>query len=1337
MARPSKRSTLATLSRVRLLELTTGFEVEVRSSAPKAELVDAVAHSKRASFERVLELLMRDELKEICRAHGLDDSGKVKQAIIDRILGKEAAPQLPGVFDEEVLPPTPAQPAAPTPASVLGALRRHQVLALAEDYRVHVEGSEDKQVLVALVAAAEAIQLADVLDLQGRDDLRKICAVHGLSEEGRDRSELIARILAAVAVYPSAPAGAASSPARDATLHSTSAQAAIPGLLMTPSSLRVAADIAPIRSIPQADPSGLPNPGDLALVRHRQYLVEAVHRPTEAKQMTRIELVCLDDDNQGRKLEVLWELELGARRMDPASHGLGAVTRLDPPRHFAAYLHTVKWNCVTATNAKLFQAPFRAGIQILQHQLAPLRKALELPRANLFIADDVGLGKTVEAGLVMQELLLRQRLDFLLVVVPASITLQWKAEMERRFGLHFEIYNRSFVARRRRERGFAVNPWQTHNRFIISYQTLRRPEYREELLNLFRESDRRTQRKAKSLLVLDEAHTVAPASASKYAVDSSLTHLARELAPLFENRLFLSATPHNGHSNSFSSLLEILDPQRFTRGVSVKGPAELDAVMVRRLKKDLRAMGTDNLPERKLIEFELEHDGGRWRQRIRGEGREDAAVEDLGPGSGVELELARLLAEYALTSKPKSGRGKLVFINLQKRLLSSVEAFFRTLAVHAQSVDKADKAAVREPEAEQAPLLLDEETYGRDDDAETTDEVRSGGSTLGEVPAAAGALLAQMQALARKHRGEPDAKALALLAWIRRHQCAAVASGGATGVRGGSAGAWSPRRLLVFTEYADTKRYLQQFLAQAIAGTHLADGRVETLHGGMSDEGREQVQTAFNGDPAKYPVRILIATDAAREGVNLQGQCADLIHFDIPWNPARLEQRNGRIDRTLQPSDEVRCMYFTQPQRPEDRVLSTLVRKVERIQEELGSLSQVVMERIERAMADGIDEGTAGRLDRAEAEREAQRVVAAELEGPQAAAGAAHLQKLKEERDACGRMEEDSRRQMGFDPALLQDAVTVGCELAGVPPAKPVAGEGKEPLWQFTEFPSSWTRTLDTLRVPRGRDEEYGHWVRQPLLPVAYEPGKHLSIDRVHLHLQHPFVQRVLSRFLAQGYSQHDLARVTVVRTKYTSVARVVAFGRLSLFGRGATRLHDRVIPIVAPWLEGKGKTHLQPFVSDADREALVRFEDALLAAPGLDDIGKPVRDRLLKGASEDFAALWPHVEAAAGVEEGKARGLLTERGDLEATALREILDRQRTKIEQTLREGLQLGLALEEADVDQRRQFQQDQKHMQSRLEAIGAEREREPAQIVAGYEVMARRLEPLGMVYLWPEKR
>jgi len=241
----------------------------------------------------------------------------------------------------------------------------------------------------------------------------------------------------------------------------------------------------------------------------------------------------------------------------------------------------------------------------------------------------------------------------------------------------------------------------------------------------------------------------------------------------------------------------------------------------------------------------------------------------------------------------------------------------------------------------------------------------------------------------------------------------------------------------------------------------------------------------------------------------------------------------------------------------------------------------------------------------------------------------------------------------------------------------------------------------------------------------------------VHLHLQHPFVQRALSRFLAQGTSVHDLSRVTVVRTRYTSAARVVAFGRLSLFGRGATRLHDKVIPVVAPWLEGKGKTHLQPFVSEADREALIRFEDALREAPALEDVAAPVRERLSASAGGDFAALWTHVEAAAAAEEAKARRMLERRGEVEAEALRAILDRQRRAIDEALTEGQQVSLGLEEADEAQQRQFRADQRHMEQRLERLERERQEQPQEIIAGYEVVARRLEPLGLVYLWPHNR
>ena len=114
----------------------------------------------------------------------------------------------------------------------------------------------------------------------------------------------------------------------------------------------------------------------------------------------------------------------------------------DDPRYFAAFLNTLRWSSVTATDPNLFQAPFRAGIKIDAYQMEPLRKALRLPRVNLFIADDTGLGKTIEAGLIARELLLRKRAKTIVVAAPPSVLEQWKAELEERFGLMFEILDR-------------------------------------------------------------------------------------------------------------------------------------------------------------------------------------------------------------------------------------------------------------------------------------------------------------------------------------------------------------------------------------------------------------------------------------------------------------------------------------------------------------------------------------------------------------------------------------------------------------------------------------------------------------------------------------------------------------------------------------------------------------------------------------------------------------------------------------------------------------------------------------------------------------------------------
>lgn len=1167
--------------------------------------------------------------------------------------------------------------------TVLEGLPKARLVQLGQHFNVGVPENAPRETQVARLDGSRQVRLRPLLEWLGRDELRHVCQRLGIRSNERSRSALVAKLLE----Y----AGAADSVPRTALFGAR-----------------------------PFDPLA-PSVGAIVRVRQRQYLVEGVTPPPEPGQATRVDLVCLDDDAQGRPLSVLWELELGARVQKPESEGLGAVSRLDPPRHFAAYLNALKWNQVTATDAGLFQSPFRAGIKLFDYQLTPLRKALELPRANLFIADDVGLGKTVEAGLVLSELELRQRVDFVLIVCPASITLQWRREMQVRFGQRFEIYDRAFVAERRRERGFGVPAFSTHNRFIISYQTLRRPEYYEPLLAHLGD------RLKKSLLVLDEAHTAAPASSSKYAIDSRVTRVVRELAPRFENRLFLSATPHNGHSNSFSALMELLDPQRFTRGVPIeKSSAALNQVMVRRLKRDLREAGLGTFPKRKIVRVAV--------------GPADPETPELPP----ELELSRKLALYTELMRPKKGRGQLVFTNLQKRLLSSIEAFHRTLEAHAERVESGDIGRDAQLDLSLPPPPLDappsatsagdaasrddEETRDADEDAldRSTDAAAAEATAALDFTRSEAArardVLAEMRALARQHRSRPDEKAKALIAWIRENLCS-----GEPGAR------WADRRVIVFTEYADTKRYLTRVLEAAFEDTHLGEERILGFHGALGDAEREDIQRQFNGDPREYPVRILIATDAAREGLNLQNHCADLFHYDVPWNPARMEQRNGRIDRTLQPSEEVRCHYFVYPARGEDAVLEKLVHKVDTIQKELGSLGEVVLGRIERALASGIDRETAARLEAEDPAPAAQAAVHDELESQRAA-----VDELREQTDEAAAILNRSRKLLDFSPALLRDAIDVGLELAGAKPLEPVEAEDLRGQQAFAvpELPESWQRTLDSLRPPRARDEELYEWRKRPPQAVAFEPLERMGDERVHLHLQHPFVQRILTRFTSQGFGAHDLSRVTVLPTDEDSIARVIVFGRLSLFGAGAARLHDRLVSVAAQWLESKGPGHLRPFADEADRRALERLDALLQRARELPEVPSHIQARLASSAGEDFAALWPAVRDEAEARAFDAVQKLRERGATEAKTLRGLLERQRDLIQKTLAERRQLGL-FTEGTPEEQRQWEADRDHMQERLSRIDRELDEEPRQIEALYEVSLQRLVPVGMVYLWPRTR
>lgn len=1189
-------------------------------------------------------------------------------------------------------PPEPIAPVSvrgvhlgmPTTASVLPSLTGERLLDLCRLFGCEVrDTARHRDQLIQKLAPQS---LPALLREMGRDELRAVCRRHGLDPSSRARADLQASILVAAGLDPRA------------------------------------ATVRP----PGATNAHLPEKGQIVHARHRQWVVDDVV-PGEADESPLVRLLCLDDDDPGQPLEVLWNLELGARVVAPETHGIGSPSKLDAPAHFGAYLHAIKWSAVSAADATLFQAPFRAGIKLMAHQLTPLMKALELPRANLFIADDVGLGKTIEAGLVLQELLLRQQASFVLVVCPASICLQWQGEMQRRFGLRFEVMTRQFVAYRRQERGFGTNPWSTHNRFIVSHALLRRPEYRDPLLHHLGERAR------KGLLILDEAHVAAPASASKYATDTDITRTIRDLAPRFDNRLFLSATPHNGHSNSFSALLEILDPVRFTRGVPVEGKKDLEPIMVRRLKRDLRQLGVDRFPKRLLVQLSLRHQDGGWQAEHRsydaetGEEGEPHTVA-LGAADPAELVLASKLQRYTELRAPASGQGRFPFICLQQRLLSSPEAFARTLQAHAQGLEKRG-GPVAAPEQRQLAFSsgdqADPETHGLSDEAQAEEDdaaVRHASGTLVSPTEEARKLLSDMRAIAQRARRAPDAKALALLAWLREHLCPAVGLGEDTK----ASRAWSDRRVILFTEYADTKRYFVELLTAAVAHTDRGELRIRQFHGGMGDDARDEVQRAFNSRPDDDPVRILVATDAAREGVNLQAYCADLFHIDIPWNPARLEQRNGRIDRTLQPAHEVRCHYFVYPERTEDQVLETVVRKVETVQRELGSLGAVLLGQLEKTLENGITPKTKKSVESLGSDARSA-TVDAELE-----ARRSDLAAVEAEVKRAGQRLESSRRLLEVHPDSLRGVVEIGLGLAGAAALSPAAPTSDDrPTYTLPTLDRSWDVTLDTLRPPRGRDEAFWEWRQKAPRPVTFHPLTRLSEDAEQLHLAHPLVKRILDRFLAQGFGAHDLTRVTAVVAPDESVVRVVAYARLTLFGAGAARLHDQLVPIAAGW-PGEA-SDVQPYKDRATAASAVASTERLLAVSA-----KPPNSRIVTRIQSHgdalFRALWPHLEAEADALAVEARLGLSQRARRESDELRTLIERQRKaidKAETRLRQAELFNIQ----DKDQKRQVDLDLQHLERRRTQAASELETEPAAIEALYDVRMSRLTPVGLVVAWPE--
>jgi SNF2 family DNA or RNA helicase len=239
-------------------------------------------------------------------------------------------------------------------------------------------------------------------------------------------------------------------------------------------------------------------------------------------------------------------------------------------------------------------------------QLEPVARALAMPRVNLLIADDVGLGKTIEAGLIVQEMLLRHRAQRVIVICPASLTLKWQEEMEAKFGLGFQILDTDQLRELRRSHGLRANPFAVYPRTIIGLQWLRIPRVQRMLDEVL--TSETMFPGFFDLLIVDEVHHCAPAEPPKehgYPVESKQTQAVRRLSEHSQHRLFLSATPHNGYSWSWQALLEMLDPQRFFKGREPDKQV-LDQVMVRRLKTEIKNPdGSERFPARRINAIDI------------------------------------------------------------------------------------------------------------------------------------------------------------------------------------------------------------------------------------------------------------------------------------------------------------------------------------------------------------------------------------------------------------------------------------------------------------------------------------------------------------------------------------------------------------------------------------------------------------------------------------------------------------------------------------------------------------------------------------------------------------
>lgn len=602
-------------------------------------------------------------------------------------------------------------------------------------------------------------------------------------------------------------------------------------------------------------------------------------------------LRCLAAHLRGNEIDLLEPFE----KVQPIVHDLHPE-KAAPLPNWLVYHQAFLLEQALGADALLAVQPGRLKMEA--YQLVPVLRAIRMSRVRLLLADGVGLGKTIQAGLVLTELMARRVAHRILIVSPAGPLLeQWKIEMGERFGLRMEVIDRAKLEEIRRTTELGANPFDHIPLGLVSIDFLKQ----ERILDLL-------ERASYDVVVIDEAHHCMDLGAAQEREDSQRRRLAEVLARRSDALLLLTATPHDGSDRSFASLCELLDPSL----VDGKGALRVDryrSYVVRRLKN---------------------HIPGKFRER--------SVLPCPVPGKEAchptFVDFQRHLLELIAPQLKRAFRTKqysdvLSLVALLKRSVSTVEACRLTLeriSARKQEI-LTEQSEAQEFKKQRIKTLRDYQrklerfgTLSVDEEHEREwlevedlaqqlavfqREVRSQSSTVRRLSEVVDSL-DELVSLA-EDATDYDPKL--------RQLCQEVAE-----IRGQE----SEANILIFTEYVDSQRAAVRALQKAQFGAIL------TMCGDDSEKQRKETTERFCTESNL----ILVSTDTAAEGLNLQQRCHHLIHLELPFNPNRLEQRNGRIDRFGQTQDPiVRYLYLKGTF--EERILLRLIAKYERQRQRL------------------------------------------------------------------------------------------------------------------------------------------------------------------------------------------------------------------------------------------------------------------------------------------------------------------------------------------------------------------------------------------------------------------